>query len=283
MGKAWKEAVLILLSNAAVWGAFVASFALLNTFPTLLMPHPGDFEGQIELAIVCLIAYLAAVRGIERRAPTELSARHALPGLAIGTIAGIAMISLAFAILWVPGIFQAARTGTFGALGPGFVYMLAVAVREEILYRGLVFRLLAKVAGTWGALLLSALWFAGWHAGNAGATPMALVDVALSGVLFGAAYAATGRLWLPIGLHAGWNFAEGSVFGTSVSGHDIGASLITGKLVGPDILTGGDFGAEASLVVMLVVLCAAAYLLWRTATHQRAEPPLWRVASTGRV
>jgi uncharacterized protein len=179
------------------------------------------------------------------------------------------------ATLWLAGVYQPDGWGSFSALGRGFVFMLAVAVREEILYRGLLFRLFSKIVGTWGALLLSAGWFASSHATNPGVTFVSLSAIALAGVMFGAAYAASGRLWLPIGLHLGWNFAEGSVFGTAVSGHDIGPSLIQGKLNGPDILTGGAFGSEASIAMVIVLLAAATYFLWRIVRLKRAEPPMW--------
>ena len=118
---------------------------------------------------------------------------------------------------------------------------------------------------------------------NPGATLTGLLNVALAGVLLGAAYAATGQLWLPIGLHLGWNFAEGPIFGTAVSGTDMGPSLIVGDLDGPAILTGGEFGPEASIVGVAVVLAAATFLLWRIVRLKCAEPPIWsdakRIAS----
>jgi hypothetical protein len=107
---------------------------------------------------------------------------------------------------------------------------------------------------------------------------MALASVAIGGLMLGAAFAFTGRLWLPIGIHTGWNFAEGSVFGTAVSGGNIGGSAIRAKLVGPELLAGGRFGPEASIVTVIVLLVATGILLWLVATRRRAEPPIWRAA-----
>lgn len=101
-----------------------------------------------------------------------------------------------------------------------------------------------------------------------------------AGVLLGAAYALTGRLWLPIGLHIAWNFTEGSIFGMSVSGNTTAgfgdAGLLRGTLSGPRILTGGAFGPEASVVAVLVCFLVAVYLLYRTVKLGRIEPPAWR-------
>jgi membrane protease YdiL (CAAX protease family) len=283
MRQDWRQAGAIFLSTGTVWVIEIASPWLLSTYPTYLMIRSGDVEGEIELAILCLIAYLAAVRWIERRVAVELSPRRAPSSLTAGFLTGIALMSLVIGILWIGGVFRPEAFGALGALGSGFIDALADAVREEILYRGLMFRLCAKVFGTWAGLLVSALWFAAWHATNPGATFVGLLSVVVGGLWLGAAYAATRQLWLPIGLHLGWNFAQGSVFGMAVSGHDIGPSLIESKLIGPTILTGGEFGPEASIVGLLVVLTATGFSAMTLARRKLAEPPIWRIAQQARL
>ena len=86
----------------------------------------------------------------------------------------------------------------------------------------------------------------------------------------------TQRLWLPIGLHLGWNFTEGSVFGMSVSGNARQDSLIMGTLHGPNLLTGGAFGPEASILAVIVCLAASVIILWRMVKLRRVEPPGWK-------
>lgn len=136
-------------------------------------------------------------------------------------------------------------------------------------------RLCSTIIGTWGALLLSAAIFGGLHAFNPGATAAGVVSTALAGVLLGAVFVATRRLWLPIGLHTGWNFGEGAIFGTPVSGLDGIPGVIAGTLKGPDVLTGGPYGPEASIVAVVVLTAASACALWRIARLRRAEPPIW--------
>ena len=266
----WKQAGLILLSACTVAIAFAAYLKLLG-----VIGNRSAFLGYAGMGIICLAAYLAAVRWIERRVPTELSPRHALPAFAAGSVAGIALFSLVIAVLLVAGVYRPQEWIGFDGIGFAFLFWLAVAVQEEILYRGLLFRLCSRIVGTWGALLLSAVMFGASHAINPGATLVGLLSTALAGILLGAAYALTGRLWLPIGFHTGWNFAQGSVFGLSVSGNDRGSGLIAATLEGPDILTGGRFGPEASIVAVIIVLASAAFLLWRIAELRRAEPPIW--------
>jgi membrane protease YdiL (CAAX protease family) len=139
-----------------------------------------------------------------------------------------------------------------------------------------VYRLCCKILGTWGAIVASGILFGLVHGIDPGATATALSSVALAGLLLGAAFALSRRLWLPIGIHTGWNFAEGSLFGTAVSGNSLGGSLATATLSGPEILTGGRFGPEASIVTVIVLFVATAFLLWRTARRRRSEPPIWR-------
>ncbi len=73
----------------------------------------------------------------------------------------------------------------------------------------------------------------------------------------------TRRLWLPIGIHFAWNFTQGGIFGSSVSGNQLGEGLLRSTLTGPDWLTGGAFGVEASIAVIAVGVVVGALILWR--------------------
>jgi uncharacterized protein len=124
--------------------------------------------------------------------------------------------------------------------------------------------------------LVSSALFGAAHASNPGATVTSSVAIALeAGVILAAAYVVTERLWLPIGLHAGWNFTEGSIFSMSVSGLSAPSGLIAGSLKGPVILTGGAFGPEASVVAVIVCLCVAVLLFWRAARTGKIKPLGW--------
>jgi len=267
----WVQAGLIfvtlLLLVLAYAGYVIALARIRNVSP--LQAYGG-------LAIVCLLAYLIGARFIERRPVAEFSCSPALPEIAGGVLLGIAMFAAVIAVLWIAGVYQPQGWRSLDGIGAAFVLWLAVRLQEEIEFRGLVYRFCCKLFGTWGAIVISGILFGLIHGIDPGATAIALSSVALAGVRLGAAFALTGRLWLPIGIHAGWNFAEGSLFGTAVSGSPVGAALSTGSLVGPEILTGGRFGPEASIVTVIVLLVVTAFLLWRVARLRRAEPPIWR-------
>lgn len=148
---------------------------------------------------------------------------------------------------------------------------------EEVIFRGFLFRLFSKILGTWGSRSLTAALFGLLHAKDPSATGGSTLAITLeAGILLGAAYAATKRLWLPIGLHIGGNFCEGSVFGMTLSGHQMEPGLLGGTLEGAPLLTGGAFGPEASLVAVLLCFLVAVVLLWRAIALKHIEPPVWQ-------
>ena len=137
-------------------------------------------------------------------------------------------------------------------------------------------RLIEGWLGTWWALAITAVFFGAAHLGNPQATVFGAVAIALeAGILLGACYLLTRRLWLAIGVHAAWNFVQGGIFGSDISGTGSGRGLIEARFTGPDLLTGGAMGIEASVVA--VVLCTAAGVAMLLAVRRRGlvVPPCW--------
>lgn len=268
MRKTWKEVGLGLLNLLAVVAVVVVTQPLLHKYL--------GAAGAAVLAVLCLATYLTASRWIERRAPTELAIHRVLPELATGMLVGLGLFCLVMGILWAAGAYHPEGWSAHALLARGFLFALLAGIVEEILFRGLLFRVFSKILGTWGALLLTSALFGLAHAANPGATVSSSLAIALeAGILLGTAYAATSRLWLPIGLHVGWNFTEGSLFGMTLSGNTMAAGLVRGSLSGPRILTGGEFGPEASIVAVIVCMAAALYFVRRIAKLHLAEPPVW--------
>ena len=273
MRKPWKEAGLALLNLLA----FIAAIAVAQF---LLGHRVSRGVGSTVLVLVCLAAYLAASKWIERRRPSEFEIGRVLPELSSGLVLGVALFTVVMGILWACQVYRPAGFDPHAQLASGLLSAMVAGVVEEILFRGLLFRLSSKIVGTWGALLFTAGLFGATHAFNPGATVGSSLAIALeAGMLLGAAYAATARLWVPIGLHIGWNFTEGALFGMSVSGHGMTGGLVRGTLSGPPLLTGGKFGPEASLVAVLVCLAATLYFIYRIVKFDLAQPPVWSKSS----
>ncbi|HEY0396640.1 MAG TPA: CPBP family intramembrane glutamic endopeptidase [Candidatus Elarobacter sp.] len=223
------------------------------------MLHAPFALGGIVVVAVSLAVYAAWVRYVERREPSEIARAAILPEGVGGLLLGVVLFSIVIGILALFGAFTITGYGAWTAPAMGLLVAIVTAVGEEIVFRGWLFRTVRDIGGTWIGVAVSAIVFGLLHAFNPGASPMSTIAIALeAGVLLALAYAATDRLWLPIGIHAGWNFAEGSIFGSSVSGHAPAPSLLHGILHGPVTLTGGVFGPEASVVAVIVCLLAAA-------------------------
>lgn len=147
-----------------------------------------------------------------------------------------------------------------------FVFAPAV-LHEELLFRGYAFQKLLRWNRAVAYVFVSFL-FAALHLGNESVTLLGLSNVFLGGILLGLAYERYGRLWFPIGLHLAWNLATGPVFGHEVSGYESVRSILLETGGGPDLLTGGEFGVEGSVLMTLVELAAIA-LLWRRISSAR--------------
>jgi membrane protease YdiL (CAAX protease family) len=247
--------------------------------------HVPDAVALVVIAAVALTGYAGWVRLVERRAVHELAPRAALPQGLLGLAIGLLLFGMTMGLLAAGGVYAIHGFGDASGLAAGFAVMLGAAVVEEVLFRGFVFRTIRDVGGTWTAVAVSAVLFGALHAFNPGASLVSTIAIALeAGVLLALAYAATDRLWLPIGLHAGWNFAEGTIFGTAISGHAMSHALVRGELHGPAALTGGTFGPEASFVAVLVCLAASAAFAVVVIRRERApglRPTYRGLRSTG--
>lgn len=230
------------------------------------------------LAAVMLALYARMVRGFERRPVRELAAEGATARVAGGVAIGASLFVLVYAALAALGVARwhgvEASAHVWVALGAA----LAAAVGEELVFRGVVFRLLEDSFGTTVALIASAGLFGVAHAGNPGASWISTVAIMLeAGALLGLAYAWSRSLWLPIGLHFGWNFTEGGVFGVAVSGGTTHGGLLNVSLEGSDLLTGGAFGPEASVAAVGVCLAAAVIFGVATVRAGRWQWLRWRM------
>ena len=147
---------------------------------------------------------------------------------------------------------------------------------EETLFRGVLFRHIEAMLGSWAALAVTSALFGAAHLGNPGASLFAAFAIAVeAGILLGAAYLLTRRLWLAVGIHAAWNFTQGWVFSIPVSGGDAPLGLLITRREGADWLTGGAFGLEASVVAMLAATLMGLILLRLAIRRGEVRPPMW--------
>jgi uncharacterized protein len=228
------------------------------------LPIARSIAANWMLAAFIVVASIVVERVAAEKAPAAIGfdPRHAARDFVFGIVLGAALFSLVVAELAVFGFYHVIAIHASAGIAIAALLLLAGAVLEETLFRGVIFRLIEEWAGTWVALAASAAFFGIAHAGNPGATWFSSVAIALeAGVLLGAAFVVTRNLWFPIGLHFAWNFFEGPVFGSEVSGHAFLTTLIAPRVTGPAMYTGGAFGPEAGLFAVVTCLCAAILLI----------------------
>jgi membrane protease YdiL (CAAX protease family) len=229
---------------------------------------------QLLAGALCLLAYRAFVRLTERRELPELARKPALREAFVGALIGCTLVCTVCAVLGTAGFLHVAGRGDGNPIKP-FAEMALAATFEEVLFRAVLFRILAGWLGTRVAFVASSLLFALAHLPNNGFSLLAFLAVAMAGMLLAAAYLVHRRLWLPLGLHFGWNYTLDGVFGLSSSGEAAHGILQT-QVSGPQWLSGGGFGVEASLVTVVVLAVATGLLLALHTRRPAAAPALTR-------
>ena len=209
-----------------------------------------------------LALYALWWRWTEKQPVADLPMRRLARDTVLGFGVGILFFVLVTGCIALMGGYRIESVNwDWSALVESLFMFLVVAVGEEVLFRGIVFRMIDDRWGTAVGLVASALIFGFVHITNANATVWSSLAIAIeAGLLLAAAYKWSGTLWLPIGIHWSWNYFQGPVFGFAVSGSGT-PSLITPVIQGSDWLTGGSFGAEASIPAFVLGLTLAIVFL----------------------
>jgi membrane protease YdiL (CAAX protease family) len=230
-------------------------------------------------AVLAVLVYGWVVRRTEHRPSTEVAREGARAAIGRGMLIGVALFGAVMANLAWLGDYRVdglgSVTGAVGLIG----FMAAAAVTEELLFRGVLFRIVEERVGTWIAMTVTGVLFGLSHLFNPDASLWGAVAIAIeAGGMLAAAYAATRSLWVPIGLHFGWNFAESGIFSTEVSGNGTKLGLLDSTMSGPQLLTGGDFGPEGSVYAVLFGVLTTIAFLWLARRRGHLVPRRRQVA-----
>lgn len=264
--------------------AFAISWAVRHLWP---LPPSGPAAAlklsvgeQLLRTLRNLIPYVGAywilVRLIEARPITELNVRRLLPDAFKGWLLGTAILCATAAVMAAIGVLKIeVATVPVNLLGPLLVMGIVPGIGEEIFSRGILFRVVEDGLGSWTALLLSSAFFGAAHLANPGATWVTSLFIAIeAGVLLGMAYAWTRSLWFCMGLHAAWNFTQGGLLGIRVSGFDVDG-LLKSTPHGNTLLSGGSFGAEGSLITVVLCVAVGIWFARRAVADGRIVRPFW--------
>lgn len=171
-----------------------------------------------------------------------------------GFLVGFILISLGFIILYIFNSLEIVEVkyDTKIIFGSFFFFLLA-AILEEIVFRGYILNnLLISMKNKYLALLISSLLFAFVHGLNPNLSLLSIINLVIAGLALGITYIHTKNLWFPIFMHVSWNYFQGPIFGFEVSGMDT-PSIITQKVIGSNIITGGNFGFEGSIILTFLL------------------------------
>jgi membrane protease YdiL (CAAX protease family) len=230
--------------------------------------------GALVTSLAVTLSVFLARRFIDQRSLTSLGLRidsRALVDILFGIGLTGLMMAIIFLALWALDWLQiesfAWQVETLGNVAASILIMVTifafVSWQEELLFRGYWLQNLSTGLSQSLGVLLSSAVFALAHWFNPNLDWMGLLGLFLAGLFLAYGYLRTRQLWLPIGLHLGWNFFEGTLFGFPVSGQ-YQYQLIRQTVTGPDLITGGAFGPEAGLILLPVLLFGAAIIYWYT-------------------
>ena len=177
-------------------------------------------------------------------------------GLAVGT----GLISIGFFTLIILDLTSIDLT-YFSIYDQIFYFFLfiVVSLNEEIAIRGYILHNLCQSFNKYIALIISSFVFMGMHLGNPNIGMLPIANLFLAGIFLGVYRIHKNNLWFPIGVHLMWNYLQGPIYGFEVSGNKIN-SLFEQKLQGHEVLTGGNFGYEGS-IILTVFLIISIYLM----------------------
>ena len=265
----------------AIMGVVIGFTGHLTKAPTedqlmALLQGPYLIPWTILEVIFSVIAYKLVIRRLGEWPRDDFRLEGAARDSLHGLVAGLLIFSLIVGVAALLGVYHIVAGGTWASfftilfsmgIGPGF--------REELMFRGVLFRFTEEFGGSWFALILTSALFGLSHINNHDATWVSSLFIAVeAGLLLGAVYMLTRNLWMCMGFHAAWNFTQGFIWDVPVSGFDV-HGVVTAKLTGPTLLSGGPFGLEASLIAFVLATALGLFYLKKAVDRGHVEQPWW--------
>jgi membrane protease YdiL (CAAX protease family) len=246
----------------------------------LIVPAVPLFDRMMRFdvvaALILVALYKLSIRHLGAEKRDDLRLAGAGKTLALGLLAGLLLFSVIVGIAAALGVYRIIGEGNSKELlAAAITSAIFPAITEELFFRGILFRWIEEFGGSWVALLLTSAFFGAAHLYNPHSSTVAAVGIAVeAGVMLGAAYMLTRSLWLAMGIHAAWNFAQGEIYDIPVSGHPV-HGLVDARLTGAPLLTGNGFGLEASLIAMVAATVFGLWLLWLAVRRGELVRPRW--------
>ena len=237
--------------------------------------------GALVTSLAITFSVYIARRYIDQRSFTSLGLQvdsHTLVDILFGIGLTGLMMGLIFLVLWALNWIQiesfAWQVESWGNVAASVLVMVVlftfVSWQEELLMRGYWLQNLSEGLSQSLGVLLSSAFFALAHWFNPNLDWLGLLGLFAAGLFLAYGYLRTRQLWLPIGLHLGWNFFAGTIFGFPVSGQ-YQYQLIRQTVTGPELITGGSFGPEAGLILLPVLVLGSVGIYWYTRARKSGQ------------
>ena len=261
-------------------GLLIVGITIAYLVASLALPPIRGFGIELKFDLVAipiiLLIYKLVIVRLGEHPRDDLPIAGSLRSLGLGLLGGFLIFSLIVGVAAALGVYRITGPGDASGLLAALIgSAIFPGISEEIVFRGVLFRWIEELGGSWVALLLTSAFFGAAHLMNPNASPIAAIGIAFeAGVMLGAAYMLTRSLWLPIGLHAAWNFTQGEIYDIPVSGMPV-HGVVDARLCCNPLLTGNGFGLEASVIAMAVATVFGIWLLWLAIKRGQLVRPYW--------
>ena len=180
-----------------------------------------------------------------------------------GWLIGFFLIAMGFLALRFTGLIDITGYNfDYGVIALFLAFFIIQSLFEEVVCRSYLMPVISSRFGLWAALIVSSLIFAAIHLGNSNVSIPGVLNIFLAGLLLGILFIKYGNVWAAAGLHCSWNYVQSTILGFEVSGEKT-FNMIETKEVGPDLITGGAFGFEGSIIAVFFLLAMILHYLFR--------------------
>ena len=223
-----------------------------------------------------ILTYIYFYRKYEKREIVEFSGTGILKNTILGIIIGTTLQGLTILVIYFWGNFRIISVNPFSSVIIPFVVAFTVAIFEETLLRGIIFRIVEEKLGSYISLAISAIIFGGAHLLNPDSSVISTICIGIVGFMLGASYIYSRSLWLPIAIHFSWNFVQSGILGAITSGNEPTGSLFNTNISGVEIITGGAFGPEGTIQATIFWLLVSIIFMVLITKQNKLIKPFWK-------
>jgi len=223
-----------------------------------------------------ILSYIYFYRKYEKREIGEFSGKGLLRNTVLGVLIGTFLQGLTILVIYFWGDFRIISVNPFSSIITPLAVAFSVAIFEETLLRGIIFRIVEEKLGSYISLLISAIIFGTVHLLNPDSSVISTICIGIVGFMLGATYIYSRSLWLPIAIHFSWNFVQSGIFGAITSGNEQTSSLFNTNISGTELITGGAFGPEGTIQAVLFWLLVSITFMVLITKQNKLIKPFWK-------